>query len=381
MHAGPISRARLASDLGLSKPTVSAIVRDLEEAGWIHAIGRTSGGIGRTAVSYELRADAACVVGVDLGGTKVRAAVSGLDGSIVAERNEATAESRDAAVLDQIARLVSELADESTGRLLAVAVGTPGVVDPRDGCLRLVPNLPGLAGVAAATELEARLGLPVSVENDVNLAALGEHWQGSRAEVRDFVFIAVGTGIGMGVVLDGELRRGSRGAAGEVGFLLVGGDPLSRAAREQGALEHFASGPGTVRRYAERTGRRAEDLTAEMVLTAAESGDAAAADVVDATGRALAEGMAAIVAVLDPALVVLGGGLGSTEVVRDAVRSWSQELMDAPVPVELSTLGSRAAVVGALRTALHEAHGRAFAVGERIGPERPLPALSGGRHG
>lgn len=380
MREGPISRAQLAQQLGLSKPTVSAIVRDLEDAGWVHASGRLSGGIGRTAVSYEVQPSAASVVGVDLGGTRVRAAVCGLDGEILAEREQATAPSRDAAVLDQIARLVTELAGESTGRLFAVAVGTPGVVDPSSGRLRLVPNLPGLAGVAAAAELEERLGLPVTVENDVNLAALGEHWQGSRAELRDFVFIAVGTGIGMGIVLDGALRRGSSGAAGEVGFLPLGSDPLSPAAREHGPLEHFISGPAMARRYAESTGRPPAGLTAELVLSAANAGEAGATDVVDATARALAEGIAAVSAVLDPGLVVLGGGLGSTKTVRDAVRGWLDRLMSDPPPVEASTLGSRAAVVGGLRTALHEAHGRAFPMSRSFGSASALPAPAGGRN-
>lgn len=378
IQLGPISRAKLAEHLAISKPTISEIVGEFEHAGWIHEAGRTSGGVGRTAIAYELRPRASHVVGFDVGGTKIRAATTGLDGVILAEQVEPT-ESGPGDAVDQMERMCRALVEESESpweTLIAVALGVPGVPDPHSGEIHLSPNLPHLEGVNLAPELSDRLGVEVSVRNDVNLAALGEGWQGAARGLDDFVCIAVGTGIGMGVVIDGELRLGTGGAAGEIGFMPLGADPVDPVTHPRGALEHFASGPGIARRFAAATGSAMESVTVPDILAAAVSGEEPAASVIDESNRALAEAVLAVVAVCDPRAVLLGGGVGSQPEIVAGVREWVERLSSRSIAVDALSLGPRAALIGAVGLALRMAHESLFSA-----PVSPGLALPDGRGG
>jgi predicted NBD/HSP70 family sugar kinase len=376
VRRGPISRAALAHDLGLSKPTVSAIVRELEDAGWIHEAGAERGPVGRTAVLYRLSADAGHVAGVDLGGTKIRAAIAAFDGGVIAEGLRQTDDRGGDHVVAQIADLVRELAAEAGvdwTTLRTVAVGSPGVAHPVTGVMELAPNIRTFGDVPLRHRLSEALGVPVELENDVNMAALGEQWQGLGRGVDDFAFLALGTGIGMGIVVDGELRRGARGAAGEISYLPLGADPLDPATHLHGALEEAASGVALVRRYAELAGQGdADRRRAPEVFAAAAAGDTAALTAIDELARTVALATAAVAAVVDPALVVLGGGIGSQPELLDGVRRWLARIMGVPVRVEISVLGDRASLVGATGVALRAAH-RALFGAEPIGaPSLPV---------
>jgi glucokinase len=379
VQRGPISRAALAQLLGLSKPTVSDIVRHLEDAGWIHAAGEERGPVGRSAVAYRLSARAGHVAGVDLGGTKIRAALCGLDGGVLAEEVVLTDDRGGDHVVAQIDGLVRDLADRAGapwGTVQAVAVGSPGVAHPATGVMELAPNIPTFGDVPLRERLGASLGVPVELDNDVNMAALGEHWQGHGKGVDDFAFIALGTGIGMGVIVDGDLRRGARGAAGEISYLPLGADPFDPATHLHGALEEQASGVGLVRRYLELTGGGQPDRhRSPAVFAAAREGDQAAAQAIDEQARLVALAACAVAAVIDPALVVLGGGIGSQPELRDGVRTWLDRLMTNPTPVQTSVLAERASVVGAIGVALRAAHRSLFAPATTIGaPALPAPA-------
>ena len=379
VQRGPISRAAIAQQLGLSKPTVSAIVRDLEEAGWIHASGSERGPVGRTAVAYRLSARAGHVAGVDLGGTKIRAAVCGLDGHVLAEDTVPTDDRGGEHVVAQINRLVRDLArraDAAWETLHAVAVGSPGVAHPVTGVMELAPNIPTFGDVPLRKRLAEELGVPVELENDVNMAALGEHWQGHGHGVDDFVFVALGTGIGMGVIVDGDLRRGARGAAGEISYLPLGADPLDPATHLHGALEEAVSGVALVRRYLELApGGEADRRRAPEVFAAARDGDEHARQAIDDQAGHLAHAITAVVAVLDPALVVLGGGIGSQPEMRERVTAWLERLMTTAIPVETSRLMARASIVGAIHVALRAAHRTLFAAETIAAPAVPAPAL------
>lgn len=303
---------------------------------------------------HELRPRASHVVGLDLGGTKIRGAIAGLDGVILAERVEPT----EPGTVDHVERLCRALADESESpwdTLIAVALGVPGVPDPQSGAIHLSPNLPRLDGVDLARDLSDRLGVQVSVRNDVNLAALGEGWQGAAHGIDDFVCIAVGTGIGMGVVADGELRLGAGGAAGEIGFLPLGSDPLEPATHPRGALEHFASGPAIARRFGAASGVDVDAVSVPDVLAAAMAGEEPAASVIDESNRVLAEAVLAAVAICDPRLVLLGGGVGSQPAIVAGVRKWVGRLTSRAIAVEPPALGPRAALIGAIGLALRMA--------------------------
>ena len=208
---GPISRASVAKMTGYSKQTVSEVVSSLEDDGWVQTVGRTEGNVGRRAVVYEIVPNAALVASVDLGGTKVRVALCNLSGAVVEELAEPTCQDGGEAVVDQIARIVG-LAARAHGiaqeKVRVVVVGVPGAPDAETGSIQMAPNIAGIDEIDFPTLLNRRLGIEVLVENDVNLAALGEHWMTHQGETDDLVYLSIGTGIGAGVVRSEERRVG-----------------------------------------------------------------------------------------------------------------------------------------------------------------------------
>ncbi len=251
LQQGPVSRAELAKVTGLSKQTISEVVGEMESGGWVAQVGVSRGALGRTAVTYEMERRAAYSLGVDLGGTKLSAALADLSGEIVAESSEATDRRGGRHVLQQIRRVAGALAASSGAeldRLKSVVIGTPGVVDPQSGAIALVPNIPGLSEIDVRRELGALFGgLDVLIENDVNLTMLGEAWRGAARGAENAAFLAVGTGIGLGLIVNGKLVRGATGAAGEIAYLPIGGDLVSPRALEVGAFELEVASTGIVR--------------------------------------------------------------------------------------------------------------------------------------
>jgi predicted NBD/HSP70 family sugar kinase len=213
--------------------------------------------------------------------------------------------------------------------------------------------------------------MPVVIENDVNMAAVGERWKGLAQERDHFVAISIGTGIGMGVVMNGELHRGSRGAAGEIDFLPLGADPF-QGHRGHGPLEWAGTGPALLDRLEARLAdgatssiERGDDVAA--IFRAAEEGDALANELVDLEARLIAMAIAAVSAVVDPDLVVLGGGIGANHVLLEPVRAYVARIFPRPVEIQISALGDGAAFYGAL------------AAGLRVAREELLAQVSGAR--
>jgi glucokinase len=299
--------------------------------------------------------EGALVLGVDLGGTKVRAAIADSAGDVLAETTAATDARGGRHVAEQIALLARGLvrtAGAAPERVVAGAVGTPGVPDEKSGTLDLSPNLGGLASVSLRDELAHRLGHPVVLDNDVTAAAVGERCVGSARGCDDFVFIAVGTGVGMGIVSGGRLLRGAHGAAGEIGYLPLGTEPFDPANQHRGALEEATAGERVAARFRAATGM---SMSTRQVFDLAARGEHEALTVVDEHARYLALAITAITAVLDPELVVLGGGVGSRPELLGPVRASLAQLGKASVDVRTSSLGNRAAVLGALNLALSAA--------------------------
>jgi glucokinase len=289
------------------------------------------------------------VIGVDVGGTKISAAVAAAEGAILGESTTATDPAGGVAVVEQVARQVEELCRSlaiSPADAVAIGVGVAGVLDS-DGLVTDAPNV-GLDGHELKLVLDTRLLHNVIVDNDVNAAALAEHRHGHGRSVTDLAFVAVGTGIGMGLIVGGSVMCGSRGAAGEIGHLPLGADLLDSHNHRRGPLEEAVSGAAIAARYIEKAGIA---LPVPEIFQLAAADDAAASSVLDDEACLLAQAIIAVVAVIDPAMVVLGGGVGSQPLLVDLVRRWLHRLGHPSIDVRLSTLGPRATMIGAVELA------------------------------
>ena len=336
---GPVSRADLASVSGLSKPTVALALTNLERDRLVQPAGRRVGGRGRSAALYEIRSGAGFVLGLDVGREFVRGAVSDLAGAVRARRSQAARSSSGAARVRELGGLASELLDEagvdSGGTLLQAVVGSPGIVEPDGRALQLAPNLPGWERPQVLRELRRLLGAETAIENDVDAAAVAERDHGHGREYSTFAFVSVGTGVGMGLILGGELHRGAHGAAGEIGFL-----PLADS-----SLEAKASAAAVVD-AARETGSLLR--SARAVFAAAAAGDRDAREVVAAEAAIVARALVSIVAVVDPELIVLGGGIGRAHGFAEAVHARLAEISPIVPEVRPSALGEDAVVDGCL---------------------------------
>jgi predicted NBD/HSP70 family sugar kinase len=341
---------------------VSQALSTLERSRLVREAGRSSGGKGPTALLYELNPAAGWVVGVDVGREYVRAAVADLTGRIVAQRRQA-ARARSArsliTTIGTVARAAAEAAGIRWRRVTVAAVGSPGVFGSAGHPL-LAHNLPGWTREGVLDAIRDELATWVVFENDVNLAALGERWRGLGRDVDEFVYFHVGTGVGLGIVVRGELFKGANGAAGEVAYLpLAAADPHDKANRRRGALE-TAIGADGVLAAARRAGVRGASSAAE-VFDAARDGDAKARRAVETVAAGIALGIAAIVPVLDPALVILGGGIGrNADVLREPIERELRALSPFHPRIEVSSLGEEAELMGAVSLALEAAQDRLF---------------------
>jgi predicted NBD/HSP70 family sugar kinase len=367
----PISRAEISRRAGISKPTVSLALQSLLEAGLVREAVHDPGGPSYGAVFFEPVADAALVLGVDVGARFLRGALCDLTG-VTRARHDVEMPVVDAgAVLAAVAELRDALVAAAglPGDLIdGAVVGVPGVVDAASGLVRLADNVPGLEGTAFGDELEVQLGLPAQVENDINLAALGEQWRGVARGVDDFAFLSIGTGLGAGVVLHGELHRGRHGAAGELDYVGAGLglalDPCAEAV--SGFAAEMAAAPGA-----------STALTAPYdvrdVFAAARGGDAVAHAVVEEEARRIALHIVPLAAVTDLALVVLGGGLGANgDLLLGPVRERLTEWVPYPPRVEVSSLGEAAVLTGALSVGVGRALDSVF-----VNRARPARTASG----
>lgn len=377
---GPTSRAELARITGLSKPTVSTALGRLEHAGLVREVGKVaSAGRGRSPVLYEADPTAGYALGIDIGRSWLRAAVADLDGTILGrddERNQA--EDADALVtaVGALARRVTAEAGVDWTKVLYTVVGSPGVTDSDTHEVRYAVNLPGWGRRGATDLLQRELGTGLAVENDANLAALGEYWAGAGKGCELFVYLLVGTGVGSGIVSGGKLFIGAHGAAGEIGYLPWGAADVDEAEAEAEAGD---GGGGRATGAAPRRGMLEDAAAADSVLTlahargltsaesakdvfdAARAGDPKALEVVGLEAERLAHGVAAVAAVLDPARVVLGGGIGdNADLLLDPLRAALGRITPLSPELVPSQLGGEAVLRGAIATAVSAAREAVF---------------------
>ncbi len=357
---GPITRPEIAASTELSKPTVSAAVSRLEQGGLIRAAGRRAGQRGRQPVAYTVSARAGFVLGADIGGSNLRVAAADLFGEAICDVKQPTTKGGSRALGLQILELANDVIDKAGpvhGRPLALGISSPGIVDQTTGRVTsLAYNVAPEGGFDPLELIRDRFDLPVLVENNVNLAAVGEKWFGLARGVSTMVFISIGAGIGMGIVIDDELVRGAHGAAGEIGYLPLVGDPFHPRHRLHGGLEDEVGAAGIVAAFNERRASGVPEVAAAHdVFELAVAGDDAARAVVDHVASRLGTAIATVCAILDPELVVLGGGIGASPLLLRPVRGAAASLVPITARIETSLLGERAALQGAIAVALNSA--------------------------
>ncbi|WP_190159507.1 ROK family transcriptional regulator [Streptomyces litmocidini] len=371
--AGSLTQAEIARTTGLSAATVSNIVRELKDGGTVEVTPTSAGG--RRARSVSLSSDAGIVIGVDFGHTHLRVAVGNLAHQVLAEETEPLDVDGSAAEgFDRAEQLVKRLI-RATGigpdKVIGVGLGVPGPIDVSSGTLGSTSILPGWSGINPAEELSGRLGVPVHVDNDANLGALGELVWGSGRGVKDLAYIKVASGVGAGLVIDGRVYRGPGGTAGEIGHITLDeSGPVCRCGN-RGCLETF-----TAARYVLPLLRPSHgpDLTMERVVQLAREGDPGCRRVIADVGRHIGSGIANLCNLLNPSRVVLGGDLAEAgelvlAPIRDSVSRYAIPSAARQLSLVQGALGGRAEVLGALALVLSE-------MGDSTLLESALPAAA-----
>jgi predicted NBD/HSP70 family sugar kinase len=348
---GPATRPQLAKAAGLSLPTVSAALAELEAAGLTRSSPRTEVTTGRPAVLFEANPSAGAVAAVDLGREWIRVVVTDLLGNRLARtdtRNTARGATKLVSLVGAAVRGAVEQAGAQPSDVTHTVIGSPGVLRPGHGQVAFAANLPGWQRPGLVESLKAQLGESLTIDNDANLAALGELADGAGVGVSQLVYLHIGTGVGLGIVIDGELYRGSTGAAGEVAYMPPGPfGPLSSSPSPRGMLEETLAADAVVR-YAQEAGMSGTPTAAE-VFSAARAGERPAVEAVRQEALRLAYLVVAIGAFLDPELIVLGGGVGQNlDLLEPPLREEVQHLSPLAPRLAAAALGAEAVLQGAV---------------------------------
>jgi glucokinase-like ROK family protein len=369
---GPQSRAELGEAVELSKSKVAIELDRLAELGFVDVVGLAASRGGRRSQMVALSTGLS-FVGIDIGATSIDVAIMDGELRLLGHASQpADVRQGPKVVLDQaldlVAKVRADLPGGSDSDIHGVGVGVPGPVSQLEGALVSPPIMPGWSHFPIRDMLGAALGAPVMVDNDVNIMALGELHAGTARSVRDLLFVKIGTGIGCGIVVGGELYRGVTGSAGDIGHIQIDeGGPVCTCGNA-GCLEACFGGAALARdaEVAARSGRsgwladRLEQLDAGCGLTAGDVGAAAAAGdpvavrMVRDGGHRLGRVLASLVSFFNPGLVVIGGGVAGLghpllAEIRSVVYRRSLPLATGNLPIVLSELGGTAGVVGAAR--------------------------------
>ncbi|MGH9378680.1 MAG: ROK family protein [Terriglobia bacterium] len=368
---GPCSRADLVRRSSLSAPTVSSAITFLQEHGLVEAMGPGRSNGGRRPSLLRFNHGLGYVVGVDVGRSVIRVALADLRGTIL-ERWVADNPPRLSPehVADCITTGIRELERRHAvppGKILAVAAGVPGITDPVAGVVVSVPNFtPRWDTVPLRKILEQKTQVTSAVENDVNLAALGESWCGIARGVKDFVFLSIGTGVGAGIFVNGQLYHGSEWTAGEIAYLYVPGtEETPLALRRRGPLESVIGSKGIEQFWLSLCGmgkshsaKDAQRLEAAEIFNLAARGGAQARDVLQQTARILADAINNVCVILNSSLVVLGGRIGTHPALYEATGRILERNEFSRPRLAVSSLGREAQLFGAIWLALNVADAR-----------------------
>jgi glucokinase len=309
------------------------------------------------------------VIGVDLGGTNTRTALVARSGEILEKQKEETLAAEGYGKV--VAKLITNIdrqranADQYGRRVAAVGVGAPGVIHEQTGVVVKSPNFPDWNDLPLKQILERELKLPVFIENDANAAALGEQWRGAAKDIRSMIFLTLGTGVGGGIILDGRIWHGADGMAGEVGHMTIIPDGRPCGCGNRGCLEMYASSRGIVKTFkAMFAGKHLDvenlkEITSAQIYQAARNGDTMAHLAMKDMGRYLGIGIANLINIFNPEMVVIGGGVMDAwdlfiDATREEVRKRAFAYTAERTKIVPSMLGDEAGMVGAAAVAFQK---------------------------
>lgn len=369
----PISRAEIAVKARISKPTVSMLVDDLiqEKLVFEKGIGESSSQGGRRPIQLYFNEKAFFIVGTDIGGTKVKTIICDLGGNIVASSSFKTGQFLDSGLLKQVAKEIEALVQKHNidrSKILGMGAGVPGITETSKGIVIEAPSLNWIR-YPFIQEAKQIFPFPAYVDNDVNVAALGEQWLGNAKSKRNVLFIAVGTGIGSGIIIHNKLYRGSSYAAGELGYMVTDKNEMkgdfTPVFHRYGYLESVAGGKAIGARLTKAVLQqhghplyeeaKTGELSGEMAFKLANAGDETAMRVLDEAAEHLAYGIINAASLLNPEVIILGGGVfKSADLLLPKLKEIVNQYLPSPAELKISQLGENAGALGAVSLFLRE---------------------------
>lgn len=353
------SRAEIAKKLSLSKPTVSKIVNQLIDEDWVFETGTgeasTSGG--RKPVKLKFNPRKAFVIGVDIGGTKVAVGILDLVGNVCAYSEFPTQQYIANGFFEQMKYKIDAMIKENRiekSKILGMGVGIPGITNVESGVVQDAPAL-GWKNFPVKEKLKEFFDIPIYIDNDVNINVLGEQWKGAGKGKSNLIYIAIGTGIGSGIMINGELYRGSNYSAGEMGYMVTDRQYANKyypVYEGYGFLESVASGSSIGNSLTRKLGYK---ITADEAFSLYEQGNSAVKDVIEEAVDHLSIGIANYISLLDPEVVIVGGGVSGSfslfeQTIKDAISHYTPQ----KCKVVKTTFGKEAGVIGAVALFLKE---------------------------
>jgi predicted NBD/HSP70 family sugar kinase len=357
----PLTRVELSKLTNLTKPTVNLIAKDLEKNNLIEAVGNRPGRKGRSPTLYQFNPEVENILAVDISPDTVRLVLADLLGRIVAE-DEFAIVLNDSDYLIREIRLAARKLLENHKTPTEIVVGIPGVVDTGGNEIKLPPNILALKDKNFISNLRKIFPREVTFGHDINLSSLGEMAHGAAVGMETFVFLLLDRGVGMGLVLNGDLFTGHSGFAGEVGFLPFGPNSLAKTKSKRGTLEEQISTENLQVIFAKLKGKFDTTLSskpsADQIILAADSGDNLARAVLDELVEPVALLLLSITSILNPEAIIMGGALGLSSYLRKIVQGKIEPRLPFDVKIIQSSLGKRAAILGAVSTALTNARSK-----------------------
>jgi glucokinase len=350
---------------GLSAPTVTNVVKDLLAANLVEPLGEGESSGGRPPDLIRFKAERGCLLGVEIAAAAISFLLTDLNGSELAVRTVAVSKRRTApdaicACIGEEVKALLKKQRKSAEQLLAAVVGVPAIVNVDEGSVLSISTLQGWRSVPLRSMLSKVVSCPVLVENDMNLAALGEQFRGAARSERDFVLIHLGANVGAGICLGGKLHHGANWSAGEVGYLRL--PSISRRApaiHEFGELESVLTSSGILKSWRETCGKASrgakhsrQPVDATAILNLARAGESCAAKLIRQRAEIAADIVINLSLILNPGLILLGGEIGSHPVMIDFVRQQLEGSEFAVTKIEPSAMGNRSALWGSIALAL-----------------------------